>query len=482
MENSNNISLCKPKKYKCSGGIEYVERYPDHYVLFIPNNISQTEIINRISLCSVDKKKKKPKSNRANNSFILYRMDKKQEIVSSNPNMNQKYVSQICASMWKNEPPSVREKYKAKYEELKAHQRCEKRKLEDDSMDCIKVESLLTKIQPASTDTAIPNTTLVSSPFNQEIDLNNSFSFSFSKNFDNDEISSSQVDSATIAPNMKQNLGISDGYISSRRRSLTMPGLMSKSMFETINKAVDEAKTSQINSFTNDYKNFEQESPIMSDIFNKDYNLAAKPISKEKETSIQLGDWISKFSAPVNTFGASIKIPNSFNKPKMVKLSTFRPANSSSNTESKPTAEKFINFDDQTVKNTNNAQNLEYSKYTNIHHNFDLSSIFGCSDPIVCNNDSGNQLTGNNYNVISGLLSKNDSFSNETSTPNFSQDIDPSLNFDCYNFNNFLTMNHPQQNTNYLSQNMSDSTNLFNNYQFDFSNAAFDSSSNIFNY
>ncbi|OMJ11407.1 Mating-type protein a-1 [Smittium culicis] len=481
MENSNNISLCKPKKYKCSGGIEYVERYPDHYVLFIPNNISQTEIINRISLCTVDKKKKKrPKSNRANNSFILYRMDKKQEIISSNPNMNQKYVSQICASMWKNEPPSVREKYKAKYEDLKAHQRCEKRKLEDDTMDCIKVESLLTKIESTSTDTVNTNNTLVSSPSNQEIDSNNLFSFA--ENLEYDQISSSQVDGVSIAPSMKDNLGITEGYLSSRRRSLTMPGLMSKNMFETINKAVNEAKNTQINSFTNGFNILQQENPKMSDIFNKDYDLASKTISKEKETSIQLGDWISKFSAPLNTFGTSIKVPNSFNKPNMIKLSTLKPANSVSNIDSKPSVEKFIGFDEQSIKNASNPQNIEYSKYTNIDHDFDLSSIFGCSDPIVCSNDSRNQLTSNNYNIISGLLSNNGSFSNENSTPNFSQDIDPTLNFDCYNFNNFLTMNQPQQSSNYLSQNMSDSTNFINNYQFDFSNAAFDSSSNIFHY
>ncbi|PVU98209.1 hypothetical protein BB560_005701 [Smittium megazygosporum] len=121
MDPIKKVSFCSPKEYSNVDGVDYVERYPDHYVVFVPKAISRSEIVDRILHNPLQKSKKhrQKNPNRINNSFFMYRTEKTKQITQENPSINQKLVSQICAGMWKNEPAHVKKAFKERYEQLK---------------------------------------------------------------------------------------------------------------------------------------------------------------------------------------------------------------------------------------------------------------------------------------------------------------------------------------------------------------------------
>ncbi|PVU91421.1 hypothetical protein BB559_001399 [Furculomyces boomerangus] len=102
--------------------VEYVETIPGYYTVQIPVGISKIEIAQRLVGYQENPPKKhhrNNKSTRINNSFMLYRADKKHEISSKSPPMNQTDVSKIIAKQWIKESPEVKKEYKRKYELLK---------------------------------------------------------------------------------------------------------------------------------------------------------------------------------------------------------------------------------------------------------------------------------------------------------------------------------------------------------------------------
>ncbi|OLY79933.1 Mating-type protein a-1 [Smittium mucronatum] len=437
MEGSNNISLCKPKKYKGSAGVEYVERYPDHYVLFIPNNISQNDIIDRISLNSVGKKKK-AKSNRANNSFILYRMDKKKEIISKSPNINQKYVSQICATMWKQEPPSVREKYKAKYEQLKAKQKIEKKNFEDDSMDCIKVESLITEIKPSS-EAPKPQNDFPNNPdfLNSDFDLNDYLN-----------VPHLPLNTPIETPNFNMD------YLTTRRRSFTVPNLGSKtfsgssgldSFFETYQKSDPQTSSANHRFVNTTEKSTSKAKRLASEaIKTKQKTLLPFPEENDDDNTIQLGDWISDISKKNNQTNSGSGL--FFNRPDIVKLSDVR----SVSDDPKTLQYRHYSFNDQSFKKNPDPQQTESFNPNGIDFRF-----FGYDDSTLSNLSCENNLK----NTIPGFP---EIVSSSNVQPKLNSNLD--MNFGIYDFENIFSFNQspgspkPDQNS------------FFSDYQFDFTN------------
>ncbi|OMJ19729.1 Silenced mating-type M-specific polypeptide Mc [Smittium culicis] len=134
----NTVKEIDPVQIVDSQGVSYIQKIPDHYMLIVSDKVKKDLIVSRLNPdnlrkgisgskaetatkrvskegCSSRVKNLNGGMSRTNNSFIMYRIDKKRDIVMRNPMINQKVVSKICADMWRSESDEVRQMYRNRY-------------------------------------------------------------------------------------------------------------------------------------------------------------------------------------------------------------------------------------------------------------------------------------------------------------------------------------------------------------------------------
>ncbi|OMJ17757.1 Silenced mating-type M-specific polypeptide Mc, partial [Smittium culicis] len=139
----NTVKEIDPVEIVDDRGVSYIQKIPGHYMLIVSDKVHKDLIVTRLNPKNLKKRVSGNKAettakrvskegsssrsknlnggvSRTNNSFIMYRIDKKRDIVMRNPMINQKVVSKICADMWRSESSEVRQMYRNRQKEFES--------------------------------------------------------------------------------------------------------------------------------------------------------------------------------------------------------------------------------------------------------------------------------------------------------------------------------------------------------------------------